>query len=496
MSLIPVGGWKELESDPGLFTLLVEDFGVEGVQVEEVYDLQQPIQGQVYGFIFLFKWNEGGGRSRRKVQPSSDEPFCTDEDVVNGMFFAHQLIPNSCATHALLSVLLNCDEIELGPLITRLKTDTANFNPEMKGFSLGNIPELAAAHSKHARPENNPLSDALHGKPNGITSSSTRTMEAFHYTCYLPLNGRLFELDGLKPYPIDHGPLPDDQTWHDMAREVVTSRITLATGGEQCHDIRYNLMAVVPCQVQHFKKRLQELEKCYSEVKKAIAFVAKRLKLKTDELVKITKDLEDKTVENEAQKDTTDSKNGNDSHIKESLILEQKGIVNSHETTTESYSLPPSQSTKKPSEGGQPDADSYPFNLEELWKFFSNKNLSSFLHSNEPIVVDIEDTKENPDEGNKIRSIWEAMDALPLIEIDIEKCKTLLEEQIEKRRRYKIDDARRTHDYVPFISLFLAMLEERELLSPLLGQNMNIRKRQTSTLNKISKPKRKRNRRR
>ena len=34
-------GWLELESDPGLFTLLLEDMGVEGTQVEEIYDLQR-----------------------------------------------------------------------------------------------------------------------------------------------------------------------------------------------------------------------------------------------------------------------------------------------------------------------------------------------------------------------------------------------------------------------------------------------------------------------
>lgn len=42
-------GWLELESDPGLFTLLLEEFGVQGVQVEEVYDLQNVIEGPVYG---------------------------------------------------------------------------------------------------------------------------------------------------------------------------------------------------------------------------------------------------------------------------------------------------------------------------------------------------------------------------------------------------------------------------------------------------------------
>ena len=34
-----------------------------------------------------------------------------------------------------------------------------------------------------------------------------RTMEAFHFVSYVPIHGHLFELDGLKPYPIDHGML-------------------------------------------------------------------------------------------------------------------------------------------------------------------------------------------------------------------------------------------------------------------------------------------------
>jgi hypothetical protein len=33
-----VDGWLELESDPGLFTLLLEDMGVVGVQVRESGD--------------------------------------------------------------------------------------------------------------------------------------------------------------------------------------------------------------------------------------------------------------------------------------------------------------------------------------------------------------------------------------------------------------------------------------------------------------------------
>uniref|UniRef100_A0AAQ4PWS6 Ubiquitin carboxyl-terminal hydrolase n=1 Tax=Gasterosteus aculeatus aculeatus TaxID=481459 RepID=A0AAQ4PWS6_GASAC len=215
-------GWLELESDPGLFTLLVEDFGIKGVQVEEIYDLQSKCQSPVYGFIFLFKWIEER-RSRRKVNTLMDETSVIDEEIVNDMFFAHQLIPNSCATHALLSVLLNCSGVELGTTLSRMKAFTKGFSPESKGYAIGNAPELARAHNSHARPEPRHLPE----KQNGI--SAVRTMEAFHFVSYVPIKDRLFELDGLKAYPIDHGPWGEEEEWTDKARRVIMERIGLAT---------------------------------------------------------------------------------------------------------------------------------------------------------------------------------------------------------------------------------------------------------------------------
>uniref|UniRef100_A0A452IRM5 Ubiquitin carboxyl-terminal hydrolase n=1 Tax=Gopherus agassizii TaxID=38772 RepID=A0A452IRM5_9SAUR len=246
-------GWLELESDPGLFTLLVEDFGVKGVQVEEIYDLQSKCQGPVYGFIFLFKWIEER-RSRRKVSTLVDETSVIDDDIVNNMFFAHQLIPNSCATHALLSVLLNCSNVDLGPTLSRMKDFTKGFSPESKGYAIGNAPELAKAHNSHARPEPRHLPE----KQNGI--SAVRTMEAFHFVSYVPIKGRLFELDGLKVYPIDHGPWAEDEEWTDKARRVIMERIGLATAGEPYHDIRFNLMAVVPDRRMKYESKLHILK--------------------------------------------------------------------------------------------------------------------------------------------------------------------------------------------------------------------------------------------
>ncbi|RMX58718.1 hypothetical protein pdam_00009518 [Pocillopora damicornis] len=220
-------GWLELESDPG----------VKGAQVEEIYDLSKPFRGPVYGFIFLFKWIEER-RSRRKIQPL-EEMFVEDEETIRDIFFAQQVIPNSCATHSLLSVLLNCTHIHLGETLSRLKEFSNKFDPENKGYVIGNLPELAMAHNKFARPEPKLLPE----KTNAV--STGRAMEAFHFVSYVPIKGRLFELDGLKPYPIDHGPWGENEEWTEKFRRVITERLGIATGGEPYHDIRYNLMAVV-----------------------------------------------------------------------------------------------------------------------------------------------------------------------------------------------------------------------------------------------------------
>lgn len=111
-------------------------------------------------------------------------------------------------------------------------------SPENKGWAIGNTPELAFAHNSHAMSQAKRRLD----KSSGI-STGRFTGEAFHFVSFVPIDGHLFELDGLKPFPMNHGPWKDGEDWTDKFRSTMEERLGISTGEQ---DIRFNLMAVVP----------------------------------------------------------------------------------------------------------------------------------------------------------------------------------------------------------------------------------------------------------
>ncbi|KAK2612890.1 hypothetical protein QQS21_001001 [Conoideocrella luteorostrata] len=223
------GGWNTIESDAGVFTSLIENIGAKDVQFEELLALDalelaglQPL----YGVIFLFKY-------------PTDQPYATPDRPLDGsfdhgasehIFFAAQTIHNACATQALLSVLLNkTNDIDIGSPMRDFREFTMVLPPEFRGEALSNSDLIREVHNSFAR--SSPFADETH--------KTGEAEDAFHFIAYTPINGTLYELDGLQPAPISHGPC-DLDAFPAKVVDVLQRRVARYDATE----IRFNLLGM------------------------------------------------------------------------------------------------------------------------------------------------------------------------------------------------------------------------------------------------------------
>ncbi|XP_056011366.1 ubiquitin carboxyl-terminal hydrolase isozyme L5-like [Ostrea edulis] len=241
------GDWCLIESDPGVFTELIRGFGCEGIQVEELWSLDASSFENlkpVYGLIFLFKW-----------QPESEpEGSIVQDSRVEKIFFAKQVINNACATQAIISVLLNCpeSEVKLGHTLTQFKDFAQAFDPALRGLTLSNSDTIREVHNSFSRQQMFEFDE----------KSAKKDDDVFHFVSYIPIDGRLYELDGLKEGPVDLGAVPADTDWLDVVRPVLEKRMQKYSTDE----IHFNLMAIVSDRKALYQKRLKELQSQGMEV--------------------------------------------------------------------------------------------------------------------------------------------------------------------------------------------------------------------------------------
>lgn len=235
------GDWCLIESDPGVFTELIKGFGVKGAQVEEIWSLDPENFANlrpVHGLIFLFKWK------------ADDEPEGTlvQDSRLDKIFFAKQVINNACATQAILSLLFNMKhaDVQLGDTLTDFKEFVSSFDPAVKGLSLSNSDTIRGVHNSFARQQMFEFDQKLADKDDDV----------FHFIGYMPIDGRLYELDGLKDGPLDHGAVPADSDWIDSVRPIIEKRIQKYSADE----IHFNLMALVSDRLMTYKKRVEEIK--------------------------------------------------------------------------------------------------------------------------------------------------------------------------------------------------------------------------------------------
>jgi len=236
------GNWCLIESDPGVFTELIAEIGVEDIQVEEMFNIDKEGFGDdvIYGLIFLFKYDQ-------KLKSTGTVAKFTD------LWFAKQVIVNACATQALISILMNTEGINLGPHLSKLKDFTKLLDPEMRGLSLSNSKEIKQAHNSFSRPVAFEMPDDNIQDEEG---------EAYHFVAYIPDKGKIYELDGLQEGPIECAEYDakTENSWHDACQKVLRERMEAYTKSGQS-EIRFNLLKVVKNRQAVYVPKLKKLQK-------------------------------------------------------------------------------------------------------------------------------------------------------------------------------------------------------------------------------------------
>ncbi|KAL5361871.1 hypothetical protein BJX96DRAFT_166217 [Aspergillus floccosus] len=157
-------GFCELESEPALFNVMLREFGVKGVKVQEVVSLDDEMMAllnkPVYGLIFLFRWRED--------DPEKQEASCPE-----GIWFANQTASNACASVALLNIVNNIEEIDLGENLQHFKDFTMKFTPALRGDAISNFDFVKQVHNSFAR-KMDILNSDLQLKQEAASPSSSR----------------------------------------------------------------------------------------------------------------------------------------------------------------------------------------------------------------------------------------------------------------------------------------------------------------------------------
>ncbi|KAF2358385.1 Peptidase C12 ubiquitin carboxyl-terminal hydrolase [Trinorchestia longiramus] len=183
--------WVPLESNPEFLTGL----GVpETTRVCDVLGLDEELLAlvprPVYALLLLYPLTDKSEGFKAEQESAVEE---AGQDLSENLYYMKQYIGNACGAVALIHALANNKSISYddGPLKDFLEK-TASMDPEARGHELEANEGLAAIHESCA-------SDGQTAAPNREDHLDT------HFIAFVNVDNTLYELDGRKKFPINHG---------------------------------------------------------------------------------------------------------------------------------------------------------------------------------------------------------------------------------------------------------------------------------------------------
>jgi ubiquitin carboxyl-terminal hydrolase L5 len=319
-------GWVEVESEPIYVNTMLRELGVRGVRVEEILDLEHSIlslEPPIYGLIFLFQYQDSDHIAKGNPCPPH-------------VWFANQLpATNACATIALINILLNAKNVELGRPLSYFKEDTMNLTPMERAHCLNEHEFVRSVHNSFASRVDMWLADRIfitkyrnqlkvrekrlrdeqraaekaakqteapkqtslrqkrktareakfEGSDSGEDPSSPEQKyndeSAFHYVVYVPIDGHIWRLDGMSTQPQDLGPYLHENSWLCDAAPHIQARMAEFA---QSSGVYFNLMALIKDPASRARESLAENVKALVGIERMLDEMSKDWRSYADEI--------------------------------------------------------------------------------------------------------------------------------------------------------------------------------------------------------------------
>jgi len=201
--------WVPLESNPEVMTKFIHKLGVpKKWSILDVYGLESDLLAivprPVLAVILLYPIPSKTEKTEEEKEKAKED---SKNDAPDSVYHLKQSISNACGTIALLhSVANNLDAIQLEDgFLKKFLDETKGLSYAERGERLENAQEIIDTHMESAH--------------EGQTEAPSEDIEVYHhFVAFIHKDGLLYELDGRKPAPINHGSTTPEALLDDAAR--------------------------------------------------------------------------------------------------------------------------------------------------------------------------------------------------------------------------------------------------------------------------------------
>lgn len=224
--------WLPLESNPEVLTKYLGKLGVSPLwSIVDIYGMDDELLALVpsplKSLIFLFPCSDAYEKYRAK----EDEELKTKNiQHPKNLFYTRQYVHNACGTIALVHAVLNNPDIDLeeGSVIKKYHDASKDLSPEERGKLLENDAGFTETHESVAA--------------EGQTVSDINVKVYHHFIAFVHFDGKLYELDGRKNFPVVHG----ETTAENLLKDAVA--VCKQYIARDPNEVLFTMLGLVPTQ--------------------------------------------------------------------------------------------------------------------------------------------------------------------------------------------------------------------------------------------------------